>query len=316
LRRPNPHIIEKIKKINISLFIFGLLSFNNFAQDLEPRILSTLPTGANFAIASYSFSTGNILVDNSLPIEGLESRLNNIVFAYARSFKLFNKLAKFDVILPYSFANFSGKVSEIDSTTSRTGFADPLFRISMIFIGAEPYTLKEYMKHKPKKFKMGGFIRIRPPLGNYDNTKLLNLGANRWALRTGIGISYIFSNKIILEAQANTWLFTENKEFFNGNTISQKPLLSAQIHFTYILKPGIWISASMGRSGLGETTINGIEQDDLQKNSRYGLTFAYRLNKHSSLKAAYTSGITTRYGSDFTTFVLAYQYMWLDKPKK
>jgi len=103
--------------------IFMLLVFchvdNSYSQDLEPRLLSRMPTGGNFVIASYSYSTGNILLDNSLPIEDLKASLNNIVLAYARSFKLFNKLAKFDVIVPYSFGSFEGVVSSIDSSTSR-----------------------------------------------------------------------------------------------------------------------------------------------------------------------------------------------------
>jgi hypothetical protein len=67
-----------------------------------------MPTGGNFAIASYGYSSGNILIDNTLPIEDLNARLNNIVFAYARSFKLFNRLAKFDIVAPYSFGSFTG----------------------------------------------------------------------------------------------------------------------------------------------------------------------------------------------------------------
>jgi hypothetical protein len=68
----------------------------------------------------------------------------------------------------------------------------------------------------------------------------------------------------------------------------------------------------MGIGGLGETMLNGIEQDNLQKNSRFGATFAYRINKGNSLKFAFTSGLSTRYGADFNTILLAYQFMWFD----
>ena len=45
------------------------------SQDLEPRVMSAIPTGGNFAIVSYSYSAGNILLDNSLPIEDLKANL-------------------------------------------------------------------------------------------------------------------------------------------------------------------------------------------------------------------------------------------------
>jgi hypothetical protein len=302
---------ENLKFLSLLLVLF--LVSGTKAQDLEPRFLSVLPTGGNFAIASYGYSTGNILVDNSLPIEDLNARLNNFVLGYARSFKLFNRLAKFDVVIPYSFGKFDGIVSNIDSTTSRNGLADPLIRISMILVGAKPLKPVEYFKHEPKKFKLGLSLRIRPPLGQYDPAKFVNLGANRWAFKTALAASYTVIKKLTFEGHLIAWFFTENKAFYNGNTIAQKPLVAAHLHISYVFKPGIWLAVSAGTSGLGETIVNDVEQDDLQRNTRFGAAFAIRINKHNALKIAFTSGVSTRYGADFNTFILAYQFMWFDK---
>ncbi len=282
------------------------------AQDLEPRFLSSVPKGGNFAIASYGYSNGNILVDKSLPVEDLTASLHNIAVAYARSFGLFNRLAKFDAIVPYSFGTFSGVVSNIDSSTSRTGFGDPLFRLSIIFIGGEALNMADFIKAEHKKFKMGASFRFRPPLGQYNPAKLINLGANRWAFKTSLAASYTLWRKLSFEGRFSSWFFTENREFFNGNTLSQKPMISAQIHVSYVFRPGIWLAVSMGLGGLGETMLNGVEQNNQQKNSRLGATFAYRFNKHNSIKLAFTSGLSTRYGADFNTVLLAYQFMWFD----
>jgi len=274
-----------------------------------------MPTGGNFAVASYGYSSGNILLDNSLPIEGLNSSLNNIVLAYARSFKSFKHLSKFDVVLPYSFAKFEGVVNNLDSSTYRNGFGDALVRYSIVLIGGEPMNIKEFFVHEQKKFKLGVFARARIPIGNYDPTKLLNLGANRWSLKLGIGASYTFFKRLVVEGHANSWFFSENTEFFNGNSIKQKPLLSFQLHTTYVFKPGVWLAVSVGRSALGETVLNGVEKNDLQNNSRYGAAFAFKLNKKNALKFGITSGITTRYGANFTSILVAYQFMWFDKIK-
>jgi len=283
------------------------------SQDLEPRMMSPIPAGGNFAIASYGYSAGNILLDKSLPVEDLEARLNNLVVAYARSFRLFSRLTKFDVIVPYSFAKFEGAVSGIDSSTSRSGFGDPLFRLSMVLIGTKAMGFEEYLQHEQRRFNLGAVIRIRPPLGQYDPTKFINLGSNRWATKVGMAGSYIFGKRFTLEAHFNSWFFSENEEFFNGNSLKQKPLITTQFHASYIFKPGIWLAVSVGRSFLGETILNGEEKDDLQNSSRFGAVFAYKLNKQNALKLALTSGITTRYGSDFTSLIIAYQMMWFDK---
>ncbi|MCD4664557.1 MAG: hypothetical protein K8R68_04735 [Bacteroidales bacterium] len=88
------------------------------------------------------------------------------------------------------------------------------------------------------------------------------------------------------------------------------------MHITYIFKPGIWVAVSIGRTAMGETIVNDIEKNDLQNNSRFGAAFAYKLNKHNALKFGFSSGVSTRYGTNFTTVLLAYQFMWFDKNKK
>jgi hypothetical protein len=285
------------------------------AQDLEPRLLSPTPTGGNFAIASYGYSVGNIMLDNTLPVENLEASINSLVPAYARSFKMFKKLSKFDVITPYAFASYDAVVDGVDTSATRNGFGDPMVRLSMILIGTGALNPADFMNQQPKKFHLGAALRIIAPLGQFDPSKLINLGANRWAFKCTLAASYTLARKWVFEGHLNSTFFTENSSFFNGNTLLQKPLISTQFHTTYVFKPGIWLAASIGRSYLGETVLNGEEQDNLQSTSRYGLVFAYKVSKHSALKAGFTSGITARYGADFTTLVLAYQFIWFDKAK-
>ena len=67
---------------------------------------------------------------------------------------------------------------------------------------------------------------------------------------------------------------------------------------------------------MGETVVNEVEKEDLQNSSRFGAAFAYRLSKHNALKIAITSGLSTRYGADFTSVILAYQFIWFDNKTK
>jgi len=304
----------RITRLNILLISIGIFfSFESLAQDLEPRFLSALPVRGNFVVISYAYSSGNILLDNALPIKDLNATMNNIVIGYARSFRLFGRLAKFDAIIPYSFAHFTGEVSQIDTSTNRNGFGDPLFRISMILVGTRALDAKDFFKVPQKKFNLGFQFRVRPPLGQYYPDKLLNLGANRWAFKLGLAASYTIKKKLFLEGHFVSWFFTPNNKFLGDNTVAQKPLIGGQFHISYVFKPGLWLALSIGESALGQTSVNGNEQDDLQETARYGAAFAYRFAKHHSLKVAFTNGFATRYGADFTTLIFAYQFMWFDK---
>ena len=123
---------------------YGLVLFFTFkffdstikAQAFEPRILSDIPIKGNIFVASYAYSQGDILLDVASPVQDLESNVNTLVFAYARTFKLFNKLTKVDAIIPYALGDFSGKLNDVAATTSRSGFGDPLFRFYMIIVGS------------------------------------------------------------------------------------------------------------------------------------------------------------------------------------
>ncbi len=303
------------------ILTYGMLLFFTFktfdstikAQAFEPRILSDIPIKGNIFVASYVYSEGDILLDVASPVQDLESSVNTLVIAYARTFKLFNKLGKIDAIIPYAFADFSGRLNGIAATTSRSGFGDPIIRLSMIIVGSDPLELKDFIKHKPDKFKFGAGIRISPPLGQYDSSKLINLGTNRWTFKIGFGASYTFVNKFVLEGQIKSWFFTQNQDFFNGGTVTQNPLFSAQLHLTYIFKPGVWLSGSVGQTNSGVTYINGIEQEKINTNTKYGLTFSYRVNKKNGLKIAFTNGIPNQYAFDYTSLVIFYNFLWFDK---
>ena len=291
-----------------------IIACTAYSQDLEPRALSMIPTGGNFAVGSYLYSHGNFLADENIPIDDLKANVHSFVVGYARSFRLFNRLTKFDVIVPYSLGTWSAVVSSADTSVTKFGFADPMVRLSMILIGGPALSIAEYAEYTPSKFRLGVNFRVRVPLGKYDNTKIINLGANRWAFKTGVAASYRV-NKLVFEAYAYTWFFTENDEFNSGNVLNQSTVLTFQGHVTYLMKGGKWFAVSLGQNGLGETTINGIPQENNQNTWKFGLAFALPLKDNQALKFAVTNGITTKFGANFTTLVIAYQFMWFDKPK-
>jgi hypothetical protein len=70
----------------------------------------------------------------------------------------------------------------------------------------------------------------------------------------------------------------------------------------------------MGKSFMGETVLNGVPKDDSRDSWRYGAVFSYSLNRHHALKLAFTSGLSTRYGADFSSVILAYQLLWFKNP--
>ena len=61
----------------------GLAGAPAAAQDMEPRAYSPSPVGANFLVTSYSWSTGNVVFDPTLPSEP-KTRSPFVVFFLAK----------------------------------------------------------------------------------------------------------------------------------------------------------------------------------------------------------------------------------------
>lgn len=160
---------------------------------------------------------------------------------------------------------------------------------------------------------MGVIFRLRVPLGQYDSTKILNLGANRWAFKFGASGSYTIKNKLIFEGYLYTWIFTNNNNYINGNSLGQKPMPTAQFHICYVLNSKIWFAGSIGKSWRGETILNDVQKNNSLNNNRYGAIFSWKFSKKQAFKLAYSSGISMRYGADFTSIILAYQLIMFDK---
>jgi hypothetical protein len=293
--------------IIITIFWFSLWSYGP-AQELEPGSFTRAPLRLHIFILGYAYSTGNILMDRSLPIEDSRAKLHSISLGYAQVFSLFGQMAMFNVVVPVATGTWRGLVEEEPTSVSRNGLGDPILNFSVNFFGAPALSGRSFLAHR-EKFILGGSLRMRAPLGQYDETKLINLGTNRWMFRPAFGGS-IKLNKWALEANVSSWFFTRNPNFYGGNDLIQKPLYALQLHVIYQFRPGLWIAVSAGRSNGGNLVINDIEQENAQKNSRFGATLALPLSGPHGINLVFTTGVSTRFGADFDTFGIVYKYRW------
>ena len=147
------------------------------------------------------------------------------------------------------------------------------------------------------------------PMGQYDNTKVVNLGTNRWSFKPEVGVSQALG-RWTLEATAAVTLYTDNEDFFHGNTRSQDPIYSLEGHVIYSFRSGIWGSLDATYFTGGRTTLNGTLNNDLQQNWRVGGTLAFPVDSLNSIKLYASSGVSARTGNNFDLVGIAWQYRW------
>jgi hypothetical protein len=278
------------------------------AQELEPRAYTNLPVGLNFVVAGYSYSTGGVLFDPAIPLENANITTHSSLFAYARSIKVGKISGKVDALIPYAWLSGSADFNGKRNYREVSGLADPRVRMSVIFIGGPALPLSGFKDYK-QNFVMGASLQVYVPIGQYDPDKLVNLGTNRFTFKPEIGISKTIK-QLILELALAGQFYTVNNNYYNGQTMSQEPIVSVQGHVNYNFRGGIWAALDGTFYWGGRSSYDGVEGNNLQENSRLGLTMAVPFGIHHSIKLNLSTGASTRTGSDFDAVTLVWQYRW------
>jgi hypothetical protein len=180
----------------------------------------------------------------------------------------------------------------------------------------------KYMKWR-QRVLLGASLKVVAPTGQYDPTKLINWGTNRWSFKPEFGYSQRWGGKWALDGYFGVWFFTTNSDFWSRNIYfegtrsqSQSPIGAIEGHLSYDFKPRLWASLHGNFWFGGKTTVNGVQNPLSQEsNSRIGGTVAIPITKHQSLKFSYSNGTYIRFGGNYQNASAAWQYSWIGWPK-
>lgn len=279
------------------------------AQELEPGAYWPLPKSLNIFTAIDSFNWGDIAFDPALPVEDGRARINTSALAFTRAFSLAGRSANAGIVVPIVGGHLEGLYLGAPVETSRFGLGDPRLRLAMNLYGAPAMTPREFATYRQGRI-VGISVTVAPPLGQYDPTKVVNLGTNRWSFKSEIGFSQT-RGSWVLEVMAGVWTFTDNTDFFGGRTRTQAPIVATQGHLTYKFNRSTWLAGDANFYTGGRTTIDGTQNLDLQRNSRIGATFSMGLGGGHAIRASLSRGAYTTIGADFTSIAFGYNYGWV-----
>lgn len=295
------------KPFNLLIYL-SLFSGCVNAQDLEPRAYANAPVGMNFLLLGYQYSEGALFFDPALPVTDAKSNIDMGLVAYIRSLDITGKSAKAGFVLPYAELQASGNLNGVFKSREDSGLADPLAFFSINLSGAPALGLNEFISYQQDVI-VGMTFKLSMPFGDYEQDKLINIGTNRWAFETELGLSKAI-NHLILEAAASVTCYADNDEFNNDQTRQQESIYAIQGHVIYSFPEGIWASWGATYYTGGRTTIDGVDKNDLQQNWRTGFTLVLPVSRYHSIKLYANSGVSTRTGSDFDAIGIAWQTRW------
>jgi len=280
------------------------------AQELEPRAYSDSPIGVSFFGVGYGYSTGSVITDPALPVTDVSAHISGVSAGFGHTFGVLGRQALAVIALPYAFGNAEGNVGEEHRRITRSGLADLRARFSVNLLGNPALTPEEFARRPHDKIIVGASLFLTAPTGQYDRTKLINLGTSRWAFRPEVGVSVPWKG-FDFDVYAGVWFFTRNRTFYPGeSTRTQDPLTSIQLHVSYTIKRGLWVAFDSTWYGGGAAHVNGGPPSQRLSNSRFGLTGSIPIAKNQAIKLAFSRGAIVRAGSNFTTVAAGWQILW------
>jgi hypothetical protein len=278
------------------------------AQELEPRALQNGPVGLNFLVASLGYARGNLLMDPSLPIENARADVGTLLLGLFRTIGLFGMGGKVGIAVPLATGEWSAVLAGSDTSTTRTGPGDPRLMFSLNFLGAPALSFREFRGYRQHTV-LGMQFAVSVPVGQYYPERLVNLGSNRWSFLPRLGLSQSLG-RWVFEAYGGAAFYTRNDNYYGGKVLEQDPFFDVQGHVIYALRyPNFWTAASIGYGWGGTATINGTSKDALH-NLRASAMVRVPLGPQHALKLVYINGLHTKFGTDFDTFQVAYQYVF------
>jgi hypothetical protein len=229
------------------------------------------------------------------------------IAAYAHTFALLDRAAVATIMLPMGRLSSSvttplppaagpGTTTTIEATN---GFSDPTLELNVNLIGPPAQrTIPDMLRYEPG-FSLDIVCDLAVPIGEYDNSKTLNIGQNRWYGRVGFPVvwqlgTWIPGKRTTLEFVPAAWLFGTNKDFNNGvtsgNTLKTEPMYQLDSHLTRDLYERAWVSLDASAATGGVSSINGVDLPKTRTKA-LGLTMGYQVNDNMNLSFTYKSTI-------------------------
>jgi len=288
----------------LSLVLLVLAASPALGNDVLPRLFANLPVDTSYVGLSYTRSEGNVAVDPSLALD-VVATMDTLMLTYSHAFAAFGQSALVTLALPASDLTLSGLVGDTFVTASDREMADPRLKLTYNLAGAPALTLSEFAGYRQKTI-IGFDLEVSLPLGDYDETRRVNFGSNRWTFAPQLGFSHRF-RRVSVEGSLTGIFFTDNDEYLVSHTLEQAPIGMVRVGLLYhFRRPGTWF----GVSGLylkgGETSIDGVKRADLQSNSRAGVALSVPFARRHNLLFKYSRGVTTRIGADFDNYQVQY----------
>ena len=163
---------------------------------------------------TWSYYNGGLDFNGTIPIKDAKGTYNVPVFSAYHSFNFFGRSANVLCVPAVRGRQFHRRTQQ----PAAFGLSLRATRLWRTAVGqsctvAAPCRRRTFASGS-KRCCSARALRVVAPTGQYDPTKLINWGINRWAFKPEFGYSQRWGNWI-LDGYAGVWFYTTNQAFFS-----------------------------------------------------------------------------------------------------
>jgi hypothetical protein len=167
-------------RISVALSLLLVLPAIVHAQDDGARAYQAAPAGTKAFSAFGIFTRGNKSLEPGTVVEGAKVDVNVTVLEYAHPIVLGTRLGGLFGVAPIGqvTGTLEGTAGRVSGSSS--GLGDVQVGWVQNIVGPAAASGKEFVTVKPG-FTVSTLVKVTLPTGDYDSSRVINLGVNHWA---------------------------------------------------------------------------------------------------------------------------------------
>ena len=273
-------LINYLNKLKL-LYVIALAMMSNitFAIDLQPGEIKAPAGTFNAAQMSYVYvEKGDKYTHGSKTSSTSNIKQNAFLLRLSHAFEI-NQIPAI-VYAASSINHLENRDVPNAANTNSNGIGD-----TTLVFALWPYV------DRAKEEYLGLATYLTLPTGEYDKNSAVNIGSNVYQTAFQAGYQRKLIDNVNWMSALDVVLAGDNKQFLGNNKLEKDPLYNFQTGLQYVFNPTYSASVGYFYTVGGESTLNTIDQGNINKIHRYQLTG----------QGIYNFGrLMLQYGSEFT----------------
>jgi hypothetical protein len=254
-------LINYLNKLKL-LYVIALAMMSNitFAIDLQPGEIKAPAGTFNAAQMSYVYvEKGDKYTHGSKTSSTSNIKQNAFLLRLSHAFEI-NQIPAI-VYAASSINHLENRDVPNAANTNSNGIGD-----TTLVFALWPYV------DRAKEEYLGLATYLTLPTGEYDKNSAVNIGSNVYQTAFQAGYQRKLIDNVNWMSALDVVLAGDNKQFLGNNKLEKDPLYNFQTGLQYVFNPTYSASVGYFYTVGGESTLNSIDQGNINKIHRYQLT--------------------------------------------